>query len=153
MSSFWRIKQDDDQFNTLINAISSGGSGGRELSQIYRDVKIGIGLNGNAWETISIDTITIPEDGYYFVNASFQNINGLEDGMLTIRILSDNVEMLNDESENGTRASVSFNSSFNLGVQSKNIIYLTQGVHTFNVQAYSSMGTNPIGLCTFDICK
>lgn len=153
MDNFIRTKIEENQFTSLVNAISSGGGGGSVLTQIYRDVQLGIGLNGNAWETLFTDTITIPSDGYYFVNSSFQKINGFGDGILSIRILCDNVEMLNDETENGTRSTVGFNSSLNTGIQSNNIVYLTQGNHIFTVQAYSSMGTNPIGFCSFEIYK
>lgn len=153
MDNFIRTKLEENQFTSLVNAISSGGGGGSVLSQVYRDVQLGIGLNGNAWETLFSNTITIPNDGYYFVNSSFQKINGLGDGLLSIRILCDNVELLNDETENGTRSSVSFNSTLNIGVKSNNIVHLTQGRHTFTVQAYSNVGTTPIGFCTFEVYK
>lgn len=144
MSQFIRTKIEENQFATLVNAISSGGGGGGSvITEIahFENTSESPLYNTNQWNTLlGIFNFNIAVKKQYFINLILYGIDATNDSVVNVRVLIDGTEVPNRMSRESITTKTGNWCYCNMCLLQE----LENGAHTLTIECLPITGTGVV---------
>lgn len=145
MDNFIRTKLEENQFTSLVNAISSGGGGGggspiTEIAHFENAIESSL-YDINRWNLLSGSfSFNIAIKKQYFINLILYGVDATNDSIVNVRVLLDGTELPNRMSRETITTKTGNWCYCNMCLLQE----LENGTHTLTIEAQPISGTGVV---------